>query len=347
MGYTSITTNYAGDDIGDILELIILGNEAIDKGMFHVYTDVQKQREITKGYVAGNLIGPYQAYPTTPSGALSFVNNLLVPFKMTVFDLFNPIDFQSYWQEYQPEGPLAEKVLDPDIMKVIVGLYTKKIDNELGGLIWQGDVAGTTFTTWNGHTLTGKFNGIVTKAIADAAVVKPTANGALTQANIVTQLTNMDALMPDSVYREPAYFFHMSTASARLYLNYIIQNQTYKGPGVSDLGPGAITNDSKNGTDTRFPEAYVGNGSTLDTLSFNGRSIKNYTGFPNNYILAAKGSTNPMETHLFVGVNAENDPENLIIQKWRPEADLWFLKANFSMDVNYSFSEEMILYKPS
>lgn len=327
MGYTSITTNYAGDDIGQILELIILGNEAVDKGMFHVYTGVQKQRELTKANVAGNLIGTYQAYPTAPAGALTFTNNVLAPVKMTVFDLFNPIDFQSFWQEYQPEGPLAEKVLDPDILRVIVDLYSKRINNELGGLVWQGDITGSTFTTWNSHSMTGKFNGIVTRAIADAAVPKPTANGNLTQANIVTQLTNMDALMLDSVYRDPNYYFHMSTTSARLYLNYVIQNQTYKGPGVSDLT--------------------AGSGNTIDTLTFNGRKIVNYTGFPNNYILAAKGGSQPGDTHLYAGVNAENDPSNLVIQKWRPEADLFFLKANFSMDVNYSFPEELVLYKPA
>lgn len=326
MGYTPITTNYAGDDIGQILELIILGNEAIDAGMLHVYEGVQKQKEITKANVVGDLIGPYQAFPTVPKGALSFTNNVLVPFKMTVFDLFNPIDFQSFWAEYQPEGPLAEKVLDPDIQRVIVDLYSKRIDNETGGLVWQGDFTGATFSTWNGHSMTGKFNGFITRAIADAAVPKPAANGNLTQANIVTQLTNMDALMLDSVYRDPNYFFHMSTASARLYMNYVIQNQTYKGPGVSDL--------------------IAGSGKTLDTLTFNGRKIMNYTGFPNNYILAAKGATSPNNTHLYAGVNMVSDPENLIIQRWRPEGDLFFLKANFSMDVNYSFPEELILYKP-
>lgn len=333
MGYTPITTAYAGDDIGEILQIIILGNEAVDAGLFHVWEGVQKQRELTKGYVNGNLIGPYQAYPTVPSGALSFVNNVLAPVKMTVFDLFNPIDFQSFWQEYQPEGPLAEKVIDPDIMRVITSLYTKKIDNQLGGLIWQGDTAGSTFTTWNGHSMTGKFNGIITRAIADGTLPKPTANGNLTQANIVTQLTNMDALMLDSVYRDPSYFFYMSTASARLYLNYVIQNQTYKGPGVSDI-PGSFSNMT------------AGSGKTIDSLTFNGRKIYNFTGFPNNYILAAKGNVNPADTHLHIGCNMASDPENLQIAKWRPEADLFFLKANFSMDVNYSFPEEMVLYKP-
>jgi hypothetical protein len=323
MPYTPITTNYAGDDIGEILELLIIGNEAIEKGVFHIHEGVQKQREITRGYVNDNPIQAYQAYPTTPIQALSFIPRVVAPVKMTLFDLINPMDFQSFWQEYQPEGPLVDKVLDTDILRVITDLYSKKADNQLGKMVWQGDTTGTIFAA---NQNISYFQGVISKLYNDATILKPTPSGNITAANIVTFLGLMDQIIPDTLYNVEEYAIHMSTANCRMYLDYLVNTLTYKGPGPSDIST---------------------NNNVLNNLTYKGRKIINYTGFPSNFMLMGKASTNPVITHFHMAMNAENDPENLKIERWRPEGDLYFIKANMSMDVNVSFPEEMVLYRPS
>lgn len=312
----AITTAYAGEDIGQILQLMVLGNEAVDKGSFNIFEDVQKTKEITRGFVSTNPIQEYQSQPTVPSNSLSFTPRTLTPARMMVFDLVNPMDFQNYWREYQPKGPLADKILAPEIQKAIVALYSKQIDNQLGRLIWQGD------TTLAANSPLRFFNGIVTRAAADGAVVKSTPVGNLTSANIIAQLTALDALIPDALYNDPNYVFHMSTADVRKYMDALI----------------ALTNKDKGPSDF---------GRNLDDLTFKNRKIVNYSGFPTNFILAAKADTNPLNTHLHIAVNMTSDPDNLKIERFRPEGDQFFLKASFEMDVNYSFSEELVMYKPS
>jgi hypothetical protein len=308
----TITTSYAGNDIGKILQLSVVGNEAVKKGSFYIHEDVQKEKEITRGFVSDNIIQEYQAMPTVPSNALSFTPRKLAPKKMMIYDLINPMDFQSFWEQYQPEGPLADKVLNRDIQRVILEMYTKKSDNQLGRIIWQGNTAA-------GATSPLRFfNGIVTTAIADSTVIDVTPAGVITESNVIAVLTACDSAIPDALYEDPTMIIHMNTGDFRKYQNAIIA-KTYKGQGEAEKVP-AI---------------------------FKGREIRTYSGFPANYIMVAKADTNPINTALHMGVNMVNDPENLKLERWRPEGDLYFLKASFMMDVNYAFGEEIVLYQPA
>lgn len=312
MGNPTITTSYAGNDIGKILQLAVVGNEAVQKKSFFIHENVQKKKEITRGFVSDNIIQEYQAMPTVPSNALSFTPRSLEPVKMMIYDLINPMEFQSFWEQYQPDGPLADKVLNRDIQRVILEMYTKKSDNQLGRIVWQGNTAA-------GATSPLRFlNGIVTKAIADSSVIDVTPAGNITSANVIAILTTVDASIPDSLYEDPSMIIHMNTGDFRKYQDAIIA-KTYKGQGEADKVP-AI---------------------------FKGREIRTYSGFPANYIMVAKADTNPVNTALHMGVNMVNDPENLKLERWRPEGDLYFLKASFMMDVNYAFGEEIVLYQPA
>lgn len=310
-----ITTAYAGENTADILQLMVLGAEAIDKGSFYVHENVQKAKEITRGIVGANPIREYQSMPSDPINALSFTPRTLTPSRMMVFDTVNPMEFQNYWREYQPTGALADKELAPEIKKVIVELYRKQIDNQLGRLIWQGD------TTLGSASPLRYFNGIVPRAVADANTLKPSVTGTLTAVNIIAALTATDVLIPDSLYEDPNMVFHMSTADARLYLDALI----------------ALPNKDRGPSDSR----------NISELTFKTRKIRTYSGFPKNFILAAKADTNPINTNLHAAVNMVDDPDNLKIERYRPEGDLFFIKANFEMDVNYGFSEEIVISRPS
>lgn len=312
MGNPVITTSYAGNDIGKILQLAVVGNEAVKKKSFYIHEGVQKTKEITRGFVADNIIQEHQAMPSIPSNALTFTPRTLTPGKMMIFDLINPMEFQSFWEQYQPDGPLADKVLNTDILRVILEMYTKKSDNQLGRLIWQGN------TSAGATSPLRFFNGIVTRAIADAGVIDVTPAGNITAANVIAILTAVYAAIPDALWEDPSMKIHMNTGDFRKYQDAIIA-LTYKGQGQAEKVP-AI---------------------------FKGMEIVPYSGFPANYVMAAKADTNPLNTNLHLAVNMTSDTDNLKLERYRPEGDLYFLKAAFMMDANYGFSEEVILYQPA
>lgn len=305
----AITTNYAGVTTKDILQIMVLGNEAFEKNSFMIHEDIDdKGLELALLNVDSNIIQAYSSMPSTPSNAASHTNRTLVPTKLQIYDHINPMAYQSYWKEFQQSGPLADKVLNPQIQAAMMDAYAKRANNQLGALIWAGDTSLTTYLKW--------IDGIVTKAIA-ASVTGPTPAGAITASNVIAVLTATLATVPDSLFDDPDLSIHMSTRDWR-YLGNALDALTYKG--------------------TNYDRKPV--------ESFGGVPIKHYSGFPNNYVLICKSGANN-NSSLHAGVNASNDPDNLVIEKWRPEGDIYFIKATFSLAVNFPFASEMRLYQPA
>lgn len=312
MANPSITTAYAGEHIGEILQLMVVGNEAVEKGSLYIHEDIAKTVEITRGFVAENIIQDYQSVPTTPSNALSFTPRYITPLKMMVYDHLRPMEFQNFWREYQPEGPLVDKVLDPNIQRIIVELYQKQIGLQLGKLIWQGDVSLAASNPLH------YFDGFVTLAAADAAVIDVTNQGAITSSNIIAILSAMEAAVTDQLFDDPDMTYHMNTGDFRKY-QAASRALTNKGSGITEM----------------------------EDPNFGGRQIKYYSGFPANTIMIAKGNTNPVTSNLRMATNLTNDMDNIQIEKWRPETDVWFLKAAMQVAVNYAFGQEIVLYQGS
>lgn len=308
----SITSNYAGITTGEALQLLVLGNEAFEKNSFMFHEDIDdKGLELTRMVVGSNLIQPYAAQPTNPSEAMTITPRRLDPVEVMLYDHFNPKEFRSYWKEFQKEGPLADKDIAPEIKNAIVANYAKRVNNQLGQLIWSGDQSTTGALRF--------INGIITRATADAAVPKVTPAGNLTVANIIAQLTATHALISDALFADAEGTLHMSTRDFRFYQDALIA--------ISTKGP---TPDSLNAPVT----------------TFKGMPIKHYSTFPVNRILFAKAS-NGATSNLVAGMNKNSDVDDIKIERWRPEGDTYFIKANFSLDVNYGFGEELVLYNPS
>lgn len=309
MPYPSITTSYAGVSTKDILQLLVVGNEAFEKGALYIHEDIDdKGLELTRMQVANDIIQPYASMPSVPSNALTITPRSLVPVKMMLFDFINPMEFQSYWKQFQQEGPLEDKVMNPQVQAAIIDAYAKRSDNQLGRLIWQGSKALAAPSPLR------YIDGIVTRAIADGAVTKTAATGVLTEANVIASFKALDLIITDALYEDPNCVFACSTGTARLYQN-AIRALSFKGQSPAEAVP----------------------------LMFNNRRIMAFSGFPANYILAGRMTSDAATSNLFAGLNAEDDADNLVIQKYRPESDLYFIKATFSLDVNYGFGEELFL----
>lgn len=307
----TITSNYAGITQGEILQRVILGNEAFEKKSFMFQEDIDdKGMELSRLTVADNIIQPYQSMPSTPSEASIFTPRRLDPVECLIYDRFNPKEFRSYWREYQDGSKLDDKIIKPEIQAAILLNYRKKTNNQIGRLVWQGD------TSLAANSPLRFINGIVTRASADAAVPKPAAASNITPANVQTRLAEVDALILDDLYDDPDMVFHMSTKTFRDYQTSVI-NLANKGQGPAEKVPAL----------------------------YRGREIRFYSGFPQHFILAAKATNSPA-SNLHAGMNMADEESDIRMERWRPEGDIYFLKASFSLDVNYAFGEEMVLYKP-
>lgn len=312
MAFPNITTQYAGVSTKDILQLLVIGNQAFEKGLFYIHEDIDdKGLELNRMSVTDDIIQVYQSMPTTPSNALNHTPRRLDPIKMMIYDHINPMEYQGYWKQFQQDGPLEDKVLNPQVQAAIIDAYSKRTNNQLGRLIFRGDV------TLGAANALGKINGLVTLAAADVSVQKAAAVGNITAANVIAILTSLHAIMSDQIWEDPSTVIVMNTGDFRKYQDAVIALSN-KGQGPAEKVP-AIFKDTK---------------------------IVPLSGMTPNNILAGRFSGG-IDSIAHAAVNAEDDAENLVIQKFRPEGDLYFIKATFSLAVNYAFSEELFMYKPA
>jgi hypothetical protein len=311
MANPSLSTNNGGQVIPDILELVALGNEAVQKRSVYVIDGIQDKVSLPRLTNTDDVLQNRQALPTTPSNALAYTERQIIPLDVMYYDKFNPRLFESVWKEFQPQGSLVDRVTDPEMQRAIISVVGKSINKQIGKLIWQGNVAA-------GSTSPLRFfDGFITKAIADADVIDVTPAGNITASNVIAVLDATDELIPDALYDDPDLVIHMNTGDFRNYQT-AVKNLTYKGQGPADSVP-AI---------------------------FKGREIRYYSGFPANYVLACKASPSP-DSSLMAAVDMVNDPENIKIERWRPEGEEFFIKVLFKMAVNYPFGQEVVLYQPA
>ena len=309
MANPSVGTINGGQVIPDILELVALGNEAVSKGSVYVIDGIQDKVSLPRLTNADDVLQNRQAMPTTPSESLAYTERQIVPLDVMYYDKFNPRLFESVWREFQPQGALVDRVTDPEMQRAILSVVSKSINKQVGKLIWQGNTTLTTSLRF--------FNGFIPLMLADVAVTNPTPAGNITESNVISILDLVDTTIPNELYDDPDMIIHMSTADFRKYQN-AVKNLSFKGQGPADVVP-AI---------------------------HKGREIRYYSGFPANYVLACKASSSASSS-LMAAVDMVNDPENIKIERWRPEGEEFFIKVLFKMAVNYPFSQEIILFKPA
>jgi len=309
MASPALTSNYNGSVLDYIITEAVTGNEAVQKGSLYVIPDVQEKISIAKMVSSANPIIPREAMPTTKSATVTWSEATLSPVDMMIYipDI-NPRVFENAWREFQPTGSLPDKILDPNIQRVFADVVLKQAQNQIGRLIWQGD---TSLASSNPLHF---FDGFITRSQASGTNIDVSNIGAITASNIIAILEDCNNEVPDALFEDPDMVFHMSTTTYRLYQE-ALRAATYKG--------------------LAYEAGLAG--------QFAGREIRHYSGFPNNVILVCKATTGT-DSNLYAAVDGANDVENFKIERLRPEGELFFLKALFKMDVNFSIDSESVYY---
>lgn len=303
------SSNYNGDVLDYIIQESVTGLQAVQKGSVYAIENVTEKLSIAKMVASSNPIGDREAMPTTKTGTVTWSEATIEPRDMMVYiNDINPRLFENAWRQFQPKGALPDKVLDPQIQKVFADVVLNQVQNQLGRLIWQGDI------TAGASSALRFFDGYITRAAASGTNIDATNAGVLAVGTIIGALENCQDAVPDALFEDPDMVFHMSTTTYRLYQE-ALRALTYKG---SEYASGSVG-------------------------SFAGREIRHYSGFPTNKILVCKANTST-SSNLYLATDKVRDSENLVIAKLRPEGEHYFLKALFKMDTAFSIDSESVYY---
>jgi hypothetical protein len=309
MASVNVTSAYVGNVVETLLELMVLGNQAVQKGSVHIETDVKKALYLPRITADADQIQARAETPSSPSDSFTYEERLLTPTDQMFYDLVNPRYFEDVWRPFQPTGPLVDRVDNPQVLSAILRETVKTIGNQLGKLIWQGDTAGAAAVSW--------MDGYEKIIAADAASIKVTPGGVITAANVIGILESVEAAIPESIWEDPAVVFHMSTADLRLYKE-AARALDFKGSNITEA------------LEARFA----------------GREIRHYAGLSKDKIIVAKATTG-RDSNLWAGVDVSGDEENVKVERYRPESEKFIIKVLYKYGVQVAQPEESIIYLPA
>jgi hypothetical protein len=312
MALTLTNTNYNGEVLENLYKVTGVGNEVIAKGAAKLITDISSHKALPRLSQTANPIGDYQAgAPAGETATTSYAERTLDPLPMTVYETFLPTTFHNIWNKWKSIGDFTNLELNAELLNAILDLYKNGIGTQMARLFWQGD------TTLPAADPLNKFNGIITRAIADVNVIKPTPAGNITAANFMDILAACWAAIPDHFIDDPDFVLHVNTTDWK-------------------------TMQSAN---TALKQAFVGVfGMGMEEM-YNMKKIKHFQGLTRHHIVGAK-VTGGEDSNLNMGVWIDPESESVVVDKVANNSRQWFLRLDYKADANYRVSEELLLYTP-
>lgn len=302
----TVASNFAGTNIVNILSLIVLGAETIQKGLLHT---IPNKYDVIYMPFVNTAANQLQDRIETPvdSATSEYTEKVISPQDMMWYQEFNPAKFEHVWQDFWPKGPMVNQIQDPKIQAAVTKTIRGSINTQLDELIWQGDSALDT-----SHPLRF-FDGFLKTMAADADVVKVVITGPIDAANIQATLDDMITAMDPAVRVMKKPKFILSHNSFDAFEQYTT-NLDFKGNAVYD------------GTQLRY----------------RGYTIVPVGGMTDTNIVFVDATTGP-EGNLFAGTWLENDRNNFKIELLQANSELWFIKALFRYGVEYGNGPQIVL----
>lgn len=302
----SISTSYAGEVLESFLTLATTGNEIVQGGHIYVKSGIKKKFTMPRIQV-DNLIQDRKETPTAGVGTFTFDERALIPDDFMVYTEFNPREFEDMWRPFQPTGNLVFRQLPANVQVAMVGEIMKSVSTYMGKAILQGKKTG-------GVAPFDKFDGIVTKAIADAKVQKVATPAAITKANVISKLDATLALVPERIEDHPDLKIFTSKTVRKAYRD-AIHDLEFKG--------GSVESDN--------------------VRMFKGKPVIGLSGMPADTILITYASAN-RGSNLWLGVDVENDEETIQVEKLQANSELYFFKMLMKADTQIAWGEDVVLY---
>ena len=303
----TLTSSYAGEVLDSMISLMTTGNEAVEQGIVNVESNIIKKLTIPRIQMSSLI----QDHAVTPSSAGTYTvdERSLEPQDFMVYLEFNPRDFEQFWRPFQPTGPIVFRELPPSVQIPFLNEVLKKVGNYMGTAVWTGDTGGS--------APYDKFDGLKTKALADAAVIDVATPITLNAGNVVAEIARTYDATPAAIRRDSDYKIIVSNATGELYID-AQHNQANKGLDFTSRGP----------------------------MTYKGVPVVDLNGFPDNTIIATRcgSSLNTSNIHLGIDWNRDSFEEVLQVEKLQANSELHFVKMLMKADTAIGWGEELVLY---
>ncbi len=262
----NLTTTYAGEFAGKYVSAALLSGKTLAEGNITIKPNV-KYKEVMKKVSTDDIVKDASC-DFDATSTLTLTERILTPEEFQVNLQLCKKDFRSDWDAISM-GYSAFDNLPPSFSDFLIAHVADKVAQRMENNIWSGTNANA-----------GQFDGFTTTLTADGDVVDVAA-GAVTSANVITELGKIADAVPSAVYGSEDLFIYVSNNIYRAY--------------VRALG-GFATNVGAAGTDAKGTQWFNGG-----ALTFDGINIVMASGLANNTAVAAEKS------NLFFGTGLMSD----------------------------------------
>ena len=306
---TSITTTYAGEFGKKYISAALLSSNTIENGGIEVKPNIKFKEVIKK--IGTDAILKNATCDFDPTSTVTLTERIIQPEEFQVNLQLCKKDFRSDWEAVSM-GYSAFDSLPPAFADYLLAHVAAKVAeaNEIN--IWRGATA-----------TNGEYNGFVTLATADAAVIDVVGT-TVTAANVIAEMGKVVDAIPASLYGKEDLYIYVSQNVARAYVRAL------GGFGASGLGA--------NGTNAMGTQ-WFNNGS----LSFDGVKIFVANGLANNFMMAAQKS------NLYFGTGLLNDMNEVKVIDMADVDGSQNVRVIMRMTaaVQYGIGSEIVLYTPA
>lgn len=317
-------TSYSGTYASYFWVPATFGLQTIQKGLVYVQDGIKKKHTIDRINFA-NPLQPRQATPTS-AGSFTIDGRALNPQDMMLYTEFNPRDFEANFLAEQLSRTLLARELPVTAENYMMQMALNRTFEQIETGIWIGSTQYQASGSAPAAPGTANyqlqfFDGFINKMVSDSAVNQISAPVTLTTSNIldkmnacIEKMTQVKKAIVSRANKYERLKFAVSPLTEELYTSALTTGLTFKGNMTNEGG----------------------------TKPWRGYDVVAVAGMPDNTILFCE-SIADTSSNLYVGMNSMED-NNLQLMRLQNNSELFFLKGLMKYDVQYGFSDEVVLY---
>jgi len=209
-GQPIITSTYAGEAASGYIAAALLSANTLDKKLVTIMPNVKYKSVIQKLDVS-NIVSDASCDFATSGSSVAISEQVITPKELQVNLELCKQEFVDSWEALQL-GYSAFDEIPKDFNDFLISYVGGKVAQATEISIWQGAAA-----------TNGQFGGLLPALSASAAaggagaVVKSSASGSITSANVLSKLDSLVNAIPDAVYGKEDLVIYVPTNVAKAY----------------------------------------------------------------------------------------------------------------------------------
>ena len=300
-------SSFTGTNISQFITDLVFGAQTIQAGLIHIIPNKNDLIYLPIVKTDADQLQDRQETPDT-SATSDYTEKQIDPKDMQWFQKFNPEVFEHVWSEFWPGGRLARQTMSPAVLSVVIGTISRSLNNQLDRLFWQGD------ESLGGSDPLRFFDGFLTLFNAGGSgVINTSFNTGITVDNVISELEKLLEACPSEVKNLGSPVIITSHDVVEKY-EASARSLDFKGTNITD----AIAH------------------------RFGGFRMVPVGGMPLDTMVMVDASLSP-DSNLLGGTWLPNERDNLIVERFRPESELWFILTKFRMGVQFAKGEEIAI----